>query len=364
MIIEPYNSAARSEIHSALRKYGSDAAHRETEIDDDGYFAIYESSKLPPIMRMQHQEDPEVTAHVMLEHKDFVPPGILLRSFTAQQYAEVASGTVEPIEAEYPKEIFDNYLQTNAFFNTYKAAIVEIPDIAKNRESFIDALAGEIFADMAFHILSQRVFPDRILLNIERSEDFFARMQTGRVEEVKYPFGHKGLRRFHEDGNVRRISSPDGFLIRRGASGSPKISAFVEYTTQKESYNFCRKTFGFHRRFHEQREDHPQLFDDGAEYIFVVPKFENPDELPSIASDPDVEIVEVGFSHWALSRFIDDVYYHYTPRVYRSEGVDKDGSPLIFADSDLTLAQRWESVRWQNGNSHSTDAQEAVIIAS
>lgn len=195
------------------------------------------------------------------------------------------------------KEIFSWFKKTEAIRQIYTQALrySVVPRTEREIEVCRAEIAGEVFQQIAFAYLSQRLAADQILLSPERTFDLYHKNLFPGKKVVRHPIGTPSL---------LGISVPDGLLVENEPFGL-RIAAAVEYTLDGRWVYFQNKIV----HFKGDQEKFPSLFQN-SQLLFVTPTFKA--NQPAIPQG-EAELRRLPFSHRQFRHFSNWFYGDYRP---------------------------------------------------
>jgi hypothetical protein len=152
----------------------------------------------------------------------------------------------------------DSYLRSRL----YKATLSEATDNSwMNDGELSKSLAGKVFEDVAYGLLSQTNNESGIILSHEL---------TINLMEMFYPEAKRKKRGFGRDGIIIKdggVSVSDGVCITTADGRASKIMSELEYKTAVTWGRICRQ----YETFLDRRRQLPNLYDPNAVFVVVLP---------------------------------------------------------------------------------------------
>ena len=195
------------------------------------------------------------------------------------------------------KEIFTWFKQSEAFRQIYTQAqrYFSVPRTKGEVELCRSDVAGEVFQQIAFAYLSQKLSATQTLLSPMTTFDLYHRNLYPGKKVVRHKIGTPSL---------LGISVPDGLLVENEPFGL-KIVAAVEYTLKRKRDAFHEKIYYF--AFSKLK--FPDLFAESC-LLFVTPTFS---ESPPLIPQGKAELRQLPFTHPQFRNFSNWFYEGYRP---------------------------------------------------
>ncbi len=257
---------------------------------------------------------------VEVEQK-FMPLGDLIDSLAQAQIDDLHSAAVPRFNDFDPGNFLPEYLSSDLFTAMYQRALEQAASKKEPDTEFIKMLTGEIFANIALSFQAHSEYPLRVVLNQQRTDDLFRKIQFEKTEEVDMNFGHKGLRLLRANGNVRWISNPDSILLAK-ERGRMRIAGLVEYKADVgHPSDLNNQLFGYAKRIFEQREFHPSLLVADPRNSVVMPTYpRHRDAIEAMLSTQGIGFVEYPFDITPIHEISSDIFRGNELRIRSASG--------------------------------------------
>jgi hypothetical protein len=250
------------------------------------------------------------------DNKNGEPLNRRIDRLAIEQERELILGAIPWIDNFSFKEIYDTYTQSQLFYQTYDFAIEETR-IQNDMRGFLAFLKGAVFADLAFSVMSYRLYPQEVLLNQRRTNELFEALLVGKIKYKEYPFGNQCITLIERDGYKKRTSNPDGIILVQ-ERGRYRLGGFVEYKTGLINHSRLENQLAsYQKRLIEEQVNHPSAVVEKPYTLLVMPALDD-QIFPQDIGDAKLE--ELTFlTRAAIYNLVRKIFWEYTPP-YTADG--------------------------------------------
>jgi hypothetical protein len=272
----PSEGGARHEVRSRLQSYRGAVDLDEL---DDSLFALPsinpqrpKSNTTSDFKRNKKKRQADLREIAVTDAKG------ALGKLAADQRLDHERGEIK-LQGSSSRPIFDSYRDSGMYKNLIdeiRTAILAESDPRNLRKD----LAGRVFEDLVFGLLSQANTSTNVLLSPQRTFELVKLLIPG-ARVIRNNFGHDGLT------GAKHIFTPDGLSVTT-EDGEPRIAASLEY-----SLSTAKDWNSKYRSFREATKTFPEIFTPNPRFVAVVPQ-DYPDGL--VPEEPNISVLRTGFS--------------------------------------------------------------------